>query len=109
MRDFLASLTARGAPTVIPAPPIGITHFANDPILNLSAVNRGAGVGEGFAWNAHFRAQFGGGFRRRESDLEFGPLVFLDSDLRSSGRTGLHIELHRAHQSITGRGETSRK
>src|SRR5947207_2024063 len=107
MRDFLTALALWRAPTIIPAPPIGITHFAQDPIFYLRAINSRAGVSHRFARHADLLIQFCRSLGRLQRYLEFGPLVFLHPNGSRTVRPARNVKLHRAHEPITGRGEAA--
>src|SRR5439155_25928778 len=107
MSDFLAALALRRIPAVIPVPPVRKTHFANDAIFDLRAVNGGPGISQRLAGQRDLFIQLGGGLWRLEGDMEFRALVFFDIETRGAGRTRLNRDLHRAHEAITRRGETA--
>ncbi len=85
-------------------PPPGVADLADDPVLDRGPVHRSPGEAHGGAGELDDLAQLELPLGDGQLDLELGPLVFLDSDLRLPGR--IHgLDRHGPGQPVGGRGE----
>ena len=85
----------------------GIRTSRTTRYLTWRAVHRGAGVAHGVAGEADLVVELGGGLGRIESDLELGPLVFLDAEMAAPCARPFDLEGHLAHEPVARRGEAA--